>query len=1088
MSPTPWSTLGRDAEALDADMAADVAIQHEDAQMGSGGIVENEDDVADLFMDDFDDSMFDDPAAPMVEALRMAGVQEDTARTCALTMMSLTPPSTFVEVYGTSIFDHNLMSRRNLNIEGLRSFDLRSLKPDGTPWNFMKRSDRKLARRMINEQDPDWVIGAPPCTAFSIWNHGINFKKMDPETVRQMLEEGRAHLRFACSLYRRQIANGKFFLHEHPATAMSWKEEEVDALARLPFVHLVTAHQCQYGLVTPSDADRSKMVPALKPTKFLTNSLVMSEQLQKKCDGSHSHQHLTGGRCKDAAFYPLPLVRAILKGIALQAALNVRSINSEEEKMKVFAMPLPTTHPVPKEEFGPPHYSSVPKVNGGKMPIVYDESNFKPRYLDEYTGEVLAPHLIRTAIEDELDYFNSKVWQICTMDEMRKVPEYILVRSRWVLCNKGDSQNPDVRARLVSCELNNGEKNDFFSASTPPLEGKRMLFARYVSERTRKGKPLRISFVDIRKAYFNALPERAIFMRVPKELGLPPNTVARQVRCVYGTRDAGKLWEDTYTQVLEGLGFITGVSNPCVFHHPTRDLCIVIHGDDFTALGTDDELNWYEGQLQQSFEIKIRGRLGEGCEGPQEIRILNRVVSVNELGLMYEADPRHCDLLSSSLNLTSDSSAATPGVKPIDRDVDASKSDEPDLPSLLDYSNPDSVISAIVMGKYDSLDPAERTGAFSLENRPSTSEICHSINPVHSSVRGSPPGSQSCHSSISTSVRGSPPGSSSCHSSISTCVRGSPPGTISHSTCAVTSVQASKSRRALTRARRLKNKMSHTHVDQWLSADEGVWMRLHALTRRTLASPSDCADTFTDEHDQDNLSSLRFTIGKHDDGRTFAYSDSWRNSELTNAELRRPWTGITCFFSRHCQHIDEHIARITSIHDVQMRQKKEIRFSDQIETLEVPAYSEAYHSHPHFILATATGWKASPSRSDHFTGKSSNVMASRRLLLAKKFGNSSAKRRRRQLIIRANDSPMDVDNQSPKSNDEALDVPVLWMTTATVMTSPMPWRSIENHQRVAQLHVHHCSQGPISHLRCSHQARGEQQVQEEVGRQDREEA
>ena len=139
-------------------------------------------------------------------------------------------------------------------------------------------------------------------------------------------------------------------------------------------------------------------------------------------------------------------------------------------------------------------------------------------------------------------------------------------------------------------------------------------------------------------------------------------------------------------------------------------------------------------------------------------------------------------------------------------------------------------------------------------------------------------------------------------------------------------------------------------------------MRLHALTRRTLASPSDCADTFTDEHDQDNLSSLRFTIGKHDDGRTFAYSDSWRNSELTNAELRRPWTGITCFFSRHCQHIDEHIARITSIHDVQMRQKKEIRFSDQIETLEVPAYSEAYHSHPHFILATATGWKASPSR------------------------------------------------------------------------------------------------------------------------------
>ena len=118
-----------------------------------------------------------------------------------------------------------------------------------------------------------------------------------------------------------------------------------------------------------------------------------------------------------------------------------------------------------------------------------------------------------------------------------------------MLCNQGDSISPDVRARLVACELNSGENHDFFSASTPPLEGKRMLFSRYVSERKRKGKPLRISFVDIRKAYFHALQERAIFMRAPKELGLPPNTVEQQVRCVYGTRDAGKLWEDTYTRV-----------------------------------------------------------------------------------------------------------------------------------------------------------------------------------------------------------------------------------------------------------------------------------------------------------------------------------------------------------------------------------------------------------------------------------------------------------------------------------------------------------------------------------------------------------
>ena len=67
----------------------------------------------------------------------------------------------------------------------------------------------------------------------------------------------------------------------------------------------------------------------------------------------------------------------------------------------------------------------------------------------------------------------------------------------------------------------------------------------------------------------------------------------------------------------------------------------VVHGDDFTTLGLDEDLNEFEQALQENFEIKIRGRLGEGCPGPQEIRILNRVVSITEEGLTYEADPRH---------------------------------------------------------------------------------------------------------------------------------------------------------------------------------------------------------------------------------------------------------------------------------------------------------------------------------------------------------------------------------------------------------------------------------------------------------------
>ena len=80
--------------------------------------------------------------------------------------------------------------------------------------------------------------------------------------------------------------------------------------------------------------------------------------------------------------------------------------------------------------------------------------------MDEYTGEILLTQLIRGAIEDELNYFNSRVWEITTEEEMQKIPDYILTRSRWVLCNKGDADSPDVRARLVACKLNRDGKVD----------------------------------------------------------------------------------------------------------------------------------------------------------------------------------------------------------------------------------------------------------------------------------------------------------------------------------------------------------------------------------------------------------------------------------------------------------------------------------------------------------------------------------------------------------------------------------------------------------------------------------------------------
>ena len=39
---------------------------------------------------------------------------------------------------------------------------------------------------------------------------------------------------------------------------------------------------------------------------------------------------------------------------------------------------------------------------------------------------------------------------------------------------------------------------------------------------------------------------------------------------------------------------------------------VVIHGDDFTALGHEKDLDWYREQIQVRMDTKVKGRLGPG--------------------------------------------------------------------------------------------------------------------------------------------------------------------------------------------------------------------------------------------------------------------------------------------------------------------------------------------------------------------------------------------------------------------------------------------------------------------------------------------
>ena len=174
---------------------------------------------------------------------------------------------------------------------------------------------------ILNDEDPYLLTGSPPCEAFSLLQ-GLNKNKIPEEVRKQRLEEGREKLRTAVRYYKERRAKGRYFLHEHPVHATAWKEPEVTVveLMEQDDVYVVEGPMCRWGM---KSKDASGVGYVRKPTRWMTNSGVLAEILQKECPNKegrawHRHVMLVNGRAKAAQVYPPALVAAILKGIKAQ--------------------------------------------------------------------------------------------------------------------------------------------------------------------------------------------------------------------------------------------------------------------------------------------------------------------------------------------------------------------------------------------------------------------------------------------------------------------------------------------------------------------------------------------------------------------------------------------------------------------------------------------------------------------------------------------------------------------------------------------------------------------------------------------------
>ena len=119
------------------------------------------------------------------------------------------------------------------------------------------------------------------------------------------------------------------------------------------------------------------------------------------------------------------------------------------------------------------------------------------------------------------------------------------------------------------------------------------------------------------------------------------------------------------TQV-EG-GYKRGKSNASVFYHRQHDVRVMVHGDDFLALGDQKHLCELEDLLRKSYALKCLGIIGDQPEDKKETHFLNRLIRCGESegrpAVWTEPDSRHVDLLIQSFGMVNAKGVESPDVK-----------------------------------------------------------------------------------------------------------------------------------------------------------------------------------------------------------------------------------------------------------------------------------------------------------------------------------------------------------------------------------------------------------------------------------------
>ncbi|CAK0838042.1 unnamed protein product, partial [Prorocentrum cordatum] len=483
------------------------------------------------------------------------------------------------------------------------SFDLR------VGWDLTDRQQQRQCRELIEHFEVYLLLGSPRCAPFSM----LKYLNEDTEKQREAYAVGCEHLRFVMELYTLQVKHDRTFLHEHPWSADSWGLDIVKDVMALPGVEVGRGDQCVFGLVV-ADAHGDRL--AKKPTGWMSNNKEVLDEVCKRCPNDtgigsrHEHSTFVGRNMRVAERCPVKLLRAILRGLrrhlrnkkvltlsALDAGPNV---DDEEISLKDFV---------------------------GKW-----RDTLRTEFYDDLTGLPLDPTLVKAARRLEMDFMAQLgVWVYAREEDCQRELGRRPLSVRWVDIDKGDTDRPDYRSRLVVQETKAqstiaGDDIGAVFAATPPLECLRLICSMVMSSDPSEGRVPR--FLDISRAHPHCEIKRTVYIKLPEEdpMSQEIGTCGLLRMALYGTRDAGQNFELATAETVIGAGCDQSAFSPCVCCHKDLQVSFFHHGDDFVLEGSRGGTESICEALKTKFIAKDRGVLGPAPTDAKEITCLNRVV------------------------------------------------------------------------------------------------------------------------------------------------------------------------------------------------------------------------------------------------------------------------------------------------------------------------------------------------------------------------------------------------------------------------------------------------------------------------------